>query len=671
MYITTIELENWMPFKGVHKLELGPICYSVLARVDGVEGRSNWSGKTAFLESVAFAMYGMHRKRLEDEWIHEGEREGAVKLTFSNGVVIERRRVRKGATRLEVSDKYRTLAGEEGQLAVDYLVGMSKQEFLNTCYFKQKDIARIVYSRPSERAQEFSSWFRLGTLRTAESRALKELNQVLNRQGEVTTLLNTYRERMQRLVDVEHRTFNKGPVPPPRDVKEAASEYLSWGIERLKIRRDALDKVKAQCKAVYDEAVADHARHKADVKEWERHEAVVERYKKHARELSAIDELLSQDHVDDTNEANIEFVGAEKDRQAAQLELNCAKALLVGDFDGVCPVNAMLCPAKDQIISAETLNRKRYDNAVSNLKKCREAHVKSLERYRTAKEIQIQRTTQELRRGVVQAVMAECKPSILWINSHDEPESLSVKARAVEAAYIEFSNASNACSEIGSAIVEWTEAQKHSQRLEVEMIELQNRIVLLQSAAFVMGKQGAQRVIAERVLGEIVEKGNSKLRRCHIDLSFDVTWAREGSGLADVCYGCGSPFPSSQRVKRCHRCNSQRGPKLIEKSDIVFSNRSGAAEDIVGGVIRLEAGSWFRRDRGSQWGTLFVDEPFGSLDEFNRGEFCRLLLDACNPSQGNSQAFVVAHHPDVTSVLPASILVTRKRDCSTIEVIGG
>jgi DNA repair exonuclease SbcCD ATPase subunit len=660
MYLTTIEVENWLPFKGVQRIDLEATCYAVVAEVDGEEGRSNWSGKTSFLEAIPFALFGLHRKRTEDEWIFDKATSGGVHLHFSNGVVVSRTRKRGNATELVVDDNDTIHTGVEAQGFIERMLAMSRDDFLNTSYFRQKDIARIVYAKPAERAKEFASWFRLGMLRKAEATTLARLNAL---RGEVDKL----NEHLAGLTLGMAQALGEDK---PDLAGKTVSEYLALGWTRLQSKRDRAKEYADQKRVAHNATLEAYSGVKAEAEAWQGHFANVERYRAIVAERKGLGVADAAGAATTATRIAAEAAKAQEAKATAENEVRRAHDLLVGEFDGVCPVNRMQCPASEQILAAEKLNRKRYDNAVEASRKAgeesRHLNGKLVEANAEARR---QRNI-EKRRAELDTIAAECKPSLIYINTHPEAPSIDHLKREKEAAYEVFADADRNHRNLAELVEDWKPGTAEAAKAEQRLLEIEQEMSVLQAAAVVLGRQGAQRVIAERVLQGIVLSGNAKLHDCMIDLEFNITWAREGKGLSDVCTSCGFPLPASQRVKRCPRCDAERGNKTIDKSDILFSDRSGAAEDIIGGVIRLEAGSWFKRDRGSQWGVLLIDEPFGALDEANRDAFTRLLLSACTLDQGNPQAFVVAHHNDVMSTMPAMIRVQRHEGYSTVTAIG-
>jgi DNA repair exonuclease SbcCD ATPase subunit len=659
MYIKAVELENWLAYKGVQRVELEAQTYAVVAKVEGQDGRSNWSGKTAFIEAIAFALYGIHRKRSEDEWIFETAKRGSVMVEFSNGVVVLRYRERGQATKLEVQDGDNVLGGSEAQSAIESIVGMGKDDFLTTCYFRQKDVARIVYATPSERAKHFAQWFRLSALQKAEAEALERMRNVLDCVESDKAIIDNCVERVTALVGYD-------------GLKTDSLAVVRQCVEQLKKRRDRAESVEQKWKKEFERL--DEV-YQQDISARNELERSVERAKKYADDSKRLEELRADEPEDcrsevDALNSKAGKVGAEA--EAASQKYESAKRLVCGEFDGLCPVNGSACPVAADVAadvaaaecnaaeckaSSDALSA-RYSELVSEVSEAkkkqrrRDSYLKRV----AALEAKLDELASDYDRSMaligkeLEEVDSDARGHAMQMYSHAKAASIELN-KHVAALCVD----SDVVEEVGEAL----------SNIKVASEE----VALLRTAAHIFGKQGAQRAISESVLAAIVADGNDKLKLAGIDLSFNITWAREGKSLADTCSQCGRAFPSSQRVKAC-KCGEKRGPKLIEKSDILFSDRSGAAEDIIGGIIRLEAGKWFKADRGSNWSTLLVDEPFGALDDSNRDAFARLLKLACTPINGAAQAFIVAHNNDVMDDLPATILVRRYDGHSTIEVVG-
>jgi len=214
-----------------------------------------------------------------------------------------------------------------------------------------------------------------------------------------------------------------------------------------------------------------------------------------------------------------------------------------------------------------------------------------------------------------------------------------------------------------------TEAGERARKLDLDVEDLQVRMGVKREALVVFGKLGAQKRVAESALKSIEDGANAMLRECGIDLSVEVQWSREGGGLARSCDACGHPFGTSAKVKQCERCGADRGPLLVNKLELVLSDRSGAAEDLVGASIQLSASAWLREDRGSAWSVALVDEPYGALDASNRKAFSTHLASMLAGRYGFVQAFVVSHSPDTVTQLPGRIEILNDGGRATVRVV--
>jgi DNA repair exonuclease SbcCD ATPase subunit len=212
------------------------------------------------------------------------------------------------------------------------------------------------------------------------------------------------------------------------------------------------------------------------------------------------------------------------------------------------------------------------------------------------------------------------------------------------------------------------EVQRIGTRIEEtvrELATIKDRIRTKREAVEILGRRGAQRRIAEAALSEVEEGANALLSRAGIDLSVKFRWDRETGGLATTCDVCGSPFPSSTRIRECSKCQSPRGPKIDERLDVLLSDRSGAADDLAGLAISLSVSSMLRAERGSHWGVVCLDEPFAALDRANRKSLARGLISALVGSW--EQALVIAHDDATMDGMPNRIVITGSPNGSRVE----
>jgi rubrerythrin len=198
--------------------------------------------------------------------------------------------------------------------------------------------------------------------------------------------------------------------------------------------------------------------------------------------------------------------------------------------------------------------------------------------------------------------------------------------------------------------------------------KLNAELKVAREAVLLLGRQGAQRIIAARALGNIERGANVMLASIGIALSVEVRWKSDAQGPAKTCDVCGTPFGSSAKVKLCPSCGAQRGQHSVDRLSIALSNRSGAAEDLAGLAVGLAASDWLRGRRASAWGAVYLDEPFGALDTYHKrvlGAHVAGLLRA-----GSSQALVVAHDRGLLDAFPSRIIVTGTTSGSAVRAEG-
>jgi DNA repair exonuclease SbcCD ATPase subunit len=99
--------------------------------------------------------------------------------------------------------------------------------------------------------------------------------------------------------------------------------------------------------------------------------------------------------------------------------------------------------------------------------------------------------------------------------------------------------------------------------------------------------------------------------------------------------------------------------------DVVLSDRSGAAEDLAGLAISLAASSRLRAERGSPWGVVCLDEPFGALDRSHRRSLAKgLVLMLVGQWE---QALVIAHDDATMDAMPGRIVIVGGSNGSRVE----
>jgi len=629
-----------MCFKGKHLIALDEKAYAVIAQRSSDPERSNWSGKTAFFEAMRFCLTGWLNKDRgagAQGWITDGEKEGGVRITLSDTTVIHRSRKRTTELLVQLPTGEQ-LKGEEAQLAIDKAIGLDATDFPVTCYFQQRQMARIILDDPSARMKYVSAWIRLEPLERAEASVAEEV-------GKLIAKLDPIRSRATMLEQEVAR------------VSPSTEEISAIQAERLEAERRFGAMQEEHAKAL----------------EAERAQDLVGRYKTLIGEGSGL--KLEIDQVDtralevahDVAEAALKLVEAEI--AVAAQDVAEKRLRVLGDFDGRCPVADFVCPARAAVDASKDGTKRLFDGAVqvSAAARAKLDAAKGAERAARVTLIAQQKKIEQL--DSIRAQAQKLQPAYKVAKGYAPPPSFEELNGKFQAARAELQEVIERETKVKMAIDMIKRQEGEHEKLLALVATIETQLATYREAAAIFGKQGAQRRVAEAALLEIETAANQSLSECGIELQVEVRWARAGSELAKACDACGKPFPTSAKVKACDRCGAARGPNYVNKLEIVLTDQSGAAEDLAGATIQLAASAWLRADRESQWSTAFIDEPFGQLDAANRRVFAGHLATLLGSRYGFSQAFVIAHHSSVLDALPGRILIENDGTHSTIRVV--
>lgn len=639
-WVRKVELVNWLRYRGAHSVELEPIVYSVVASKPGDVGRSNWLGKTGFLESIYFALYGWHRWDTDDEWITRGERSGQVRLVFDDWSVITRSKTRGEPSALVFEDGDRTVLQASAQEMIEERLGLSRQDFINTSYFEQKCMSRLITMRPGDRMRIVSEWAQLGPLQIAEDGLKSALA------GAISVVEKHDATRLAGEATLRGIASRNGHADAVACEEELRRKIASLGRQRDDARCD------------WAAAIEDSGKLRAWRKDSEdavRYaQAIAERRKV---EVQITELLLDSDHSKEAAETLV-------DERAAAKEVAQKKALACGKFDGACPVDGRSCPVADDINSASIANQSLLEKAqqrwVSATKRAVAAqdHVsrerdRSRERARFEGKLELMADSIKRLKSAFDFIAKNGAPP----DTHVDSDSLMQRATGIE-----------------RQLAGHEHDLKTIRTVTEELALLGNNLscaraeVDRQRAAIHVLRETRKQVV-EATLADIQEGANDMLTDAGIELGVQVTWGRETGALATTCEACGCAFPSSRKVRACTKCSEPRGPKIEERLDIGLTDKSGGADDLAGVGVQLAAAAWRRRQRGAEWSVALVDEPFGALDQTHRRAFAAHLASMLRGRYGFEQAFVIAHDSGTTDAMPGRILITGEERGSRVEVV--
>ena len=618
MRIAGLRVRNWMRFLGTHELDLGPGVYAVVAQHQDDPGRSNWLCKSGLLAAIRFALFGTVPTDTIDQAISRGTDKLDVDLETDDGMFIARSRamgVSKKVLKVIVpglDGGEREFNGDDAQVAINERLGIDEDDFLATSFFEQKEMSRFVKIKPADRTAIVNGWLKLERL----ERACRFASDDLAAAGREVT---GYQESLCRLT--ERRTM-LGNATDQRALEQQLVGMLSEAEEANRVR---------------EASVVAHAR-------WEQDCARVQLREKLSADLrQAIEDRQQLPEPPVLDPLVQEVQEAHGHLMAANTEMKRAAAVARGEFDGVCPVAGIQCPAQGQINQDRKQARAQLD-----------------ERRKTTDQARVKLDTAEAALREAQQQVERMRSANARVNGLTQrigDEECGIPGR--EPVVLKASPVSETVSKLAMVRTTLGEIERNAQEqqeLKDKVGLVERRLALLRVATVVLGRRGAQRVLADRACQAFEHGANERLARAGIDLRVKLVWGRPTQSLEEACGVCGEAYPSSAKVKECPKCGAQRGLKSDEKLHVDLSDRSGAAEDLAGIALQLAAAAWLRSRRGAAWSVLVLDEPFGSLDSTNRRALAAslntLLLD------GFDQAFIVAHSPDILDALPHRVEIS-------------
>lgn len=678
IHITRIELTNWFRFRRA-SIALGARAYAVEAetvipmpgmsdyeaalflqsggewpkKIGGVwhiadPSKSNWGGKTAFVETPPFVFYGWHRFQegerspgFEDAWITKGEIAGGVAFILSDRSRVERTRTRGESTQLSYTspDGVRSY-GTRAQEQIDALVGFSADDYFSTAHVRQKTCAQLVSARPAARMDLVAAWLDFAKLDEAGRLVAQRVTARTSDRDRLAAKVADLRVRLRDLGEEEH--FG-------RHLRSLSGEAQFDAFEQE--ARARVGEAERRAREVR-EAHAEWSR-------WRGGEAARERAARAAEELVAEERRLAE--MPEVEPVDPQPAYAR--RQLAIAKLEAAQRVARGEFDGRCPVRAgFTCPARGEINAGvdeaeEALRTARfeYEAAKSGAETASTASLRA-KAGQTARDRQAERV--EVLRGQAGQTFTDRS-----VNAPPEVSSAAVEAaeRGARAGHAQL-------AALGLSLRAVSRLRAELAQAEADLAEVERRLTAARAARLVLGRGGAQRRVAEGACEAIARGANRRLAAIGVDLRVGLSWRREGAEPAPSCDACGQGYPKRAAPSSCTRCGAPRGRAVQDRLDVALSDRSGAAEDLAGLALQRSACAFLRRRRGAGWSTLVLDEPFGALDERHREAVARSLA-AVRKEDGVEQLLVVAHQPGVLETLPGRILIRSRGGENEVEVI--
>jgi DNA repair exonuclease SbcCD ATPase subunit len=640
--IDELTFKNWGKYRGTHTIRLSAGAFGVVAAWDGDDRRSNGGGKSLLLSSIGFLLFGINPKDTEDEWITDGEKSGSVEGKIGNWT-IKRSRERGKSTQLVVGEA----KGSDAQDVIEkQIVGLTRDEWVEACWLRQKKHAGMLVMSPADRMARVRQWCDLESLEKAEKEARRRLlnvDRVIEREQVQADTAKRAVERAGEQAGVSPFDANEvslklGFLKHAIDVNE---REVNAGVELLRehgrIRREIDDRVRKRAKIVQLRAEADD-----------------------------LDGTLAPS-PDDVREATEAHDLARETRSAAISAKQAASKLCGGSFDGHCPVNGRDCPVAGEIRADGESARSKLKDASERLLEAEKGVSET-----RAKENDLRRVLKEaesagLRAELARKTAARLEQEVVGDDPPDPPDDAEVE-KAISDAKWKLAEMQERRGHLRAAL---ENGSREVERMNVSLAVIAEKTEerrLLRLACQVLGRSGAQRVLAEETVAEVEGKANDALARAGIRNTVSLSWGKPTQKRDPECPACEHTHPSTSKAAKCSKCGEERPFLRTEGLEIEVSDRGGAAEDLAGLTISLAAGLVVRNRRSSPWDVVLADEVFAACDVANSEALSRQLGQILGGEFGFRQSFVVAHSRKVVDSLPNRIVVEATDAGSTVRV---
>ena len=181
-------------------------------------------------------------------------------------------------------------------------------------------------------------------------------------------------------------------------------------------------------------------------------------------------------------------------------------------------------------------------------------------------------------------------------------------------------------------------------------------------------KKGIASHEIENAFGTIEEETNFILEKLKTNLSVEFKPDREITKLEDYCSKCGWQYPKSRRVKKCEECDAKRVKQrkdemqlrvLENGEDMGFHLESGGGKFLVSIAVRIALALLKRREKGSRFNVIWLDEVDSSFDAVNRKHLIDLITKVLIKELGFEQVFIVSHSETIKESVPDVLKVLR------------
>ena len=187
MNIKQIRISNFMCYGEDVVINLNNGIYAIVGEINGIEGDSNGSGKSALVQAITWCFwgeaYGTDKYPAADHLIRHTPKiydHMSVEIDYGQ-FIISRARTRGKSTILQLINSGQDMSSNklaDTQKQIDAVLGETFDLFLTTAYFRQKDSGGFIGVKPTEAKTKILEMLALSRWNHRHKTARSEFNQV-------------------------------------------------------------------------------------------------------------------------------------------------------------------------------------------------------------------------------------------------------------------------------------------------------------------------------------------------------------------------------------------------------------------------------------------------------------------------------------------------------------
>lgn len=712
MRMLKLKLHNFMLFRGDHELVFpSEGLIFIRGMYDGNPASSNRAGKSSLLRSILYCAYGDSGSRQETQLVHTGASEMWVEMEIlcSDGTLLTVRRGRtdKNVALFEVNNLQER---EEKEDAVRRGLGLSCDDFVHTCYVRQKELTSFILQDNAQKKESLRRWLgisywdepakyarvEIGKLEAKLQALTTSIGDHKARIGNVSVLSVDERIRMTRMLEAKEADLESQKVQRDQVTEEVALLY-----EVLRRATDVSD-LDGRIGDLQSRVQAVETRGKGCV------DGKVEAAGRQTRITGLKEEIavLERSVLDGAGLRNrVAGLTSQIGSLGASLSAKQVLATKLETFTGECPIDCGPCP-RDMRGAAGPVRQEAMKIAET-----KKTVASDLAKAMSGLEV-MTTTATKVQRLSVEVANLSSKPTVADVEATIEDvlrtrrsllsalegltkqkelsaETLSDMARArdrigvAQQLKVSLDDAIRAAEFSVSGIKKDLTIDDERGRLRedlgnsLQVLELQVDVMRQdhrqwQFVAAMLGKDGIPSIQTENAFAEIEADSNFVLAEVGLPIRIGFLATRETTQDETVCYVCGEAF--APRVKVCQSC--QIGVRRKKRRDEMtipvyegtkttdFSLDSGGGQDLIALAIRVALSRLLQRRSGTTCQLLCLDEIFGSLDRVRRAELLRTMMTFLS-KQWSQILFTT--HTDLGGEFSGNVLrVTRYPEYSTL-----